>query len=67
MARAGIPFSNAPGVAFEYSNTGYALLGRVVANASKMRYRDYVDANILRPLGMTSTFWEASAVRPAAS
>ena len=29
-----------------------------------MRYRDYVDANILKPLGMTSTFWEASAVPP---
>jgi CubicO group peptidase (beta-lactamase class C family) len=64
MARAGIPFSNAPGVAFEYSNTGFALLGRVVANVSKMRYRDYVDANILKPLGMTSTYWEASAVPP---
>lgn len=64
MAKAGIPFSNAPGVAFEYSNTGFALLGRVVANVSKMRYRDYVDANILKPLGMTSTFWDASAVPP---
>ncbi len=64
MARAGIPFASAPGVAFEYSNTGFALLGRVVANVSKMRYRDYVDANILEPLGMTSTYWEASAVPP---
>jgi CubicO group peptidase (beta-lactamase class C family) len=64
MARAGIPFSHAPGVAFEYSNTGFALLGRVVANASRMRYRDYVDRNVLRPLGMTSTYWEASAVPP---
>jgi CubicO group peptidase (beta-lactamase class C family) len=62
MAKAGIPFSNAPGVAFEYSNTGFALLGRVVAKASGMRYRDYVDASILEPLGMTSTYWEASAV-----
>jgi CubicO group peptidase (beta-lactamase class C family) len=62
MTKAGIPFSNAPGVAFEYSNTGFALLGRVVAKASGMRYRDYVDANILKPLGMTSTYWEASAV-----
>lgn len=64
MVKAGIPFSNAPGVAFEYSNTGFALLGRVVANVSKMRYRDYVDATILKPLGMTSTYWEASAVPP---
>ncbi len=62
MAKAGIPFSNAPGVAFEYSNTGFALLGQVVARASRTRYRDYVDANILKPLGMTSTYWEASAV-----
>jgi CubicO group peptidase (beta-lactamase class C family) len=64
LVRAGIPFSNAPGAAFEYSNTGFAILGRVVANVSKMRYRDYVDANILRPLGMTSTFWEAASVPP---
>ncbi len=64
MAHAGIPFSNAPGVAFEYSNTGFAILGRVVANVSKMRYRDYVDTNILKPLGMTSTYWEAASVPP---
>ena len=62
MMRAGIPFSNAPGVAFEYSNTGFAILGRVVASASGMRYQDFVDARILKPLGMTSTYWEASAV-----
>jgi len=64
MAKSGIPFSHAPGVAFEYSNTGFALLGRVVSNVSKMRYRDYVDANLLKPLGMTSTYWDASAVPP---
>lgn len=58
----GIPFSNAPGVAFEYSNTGFAILGRIVARASGMKYRDYVDRNVLRPLGMTSTFWDAASV-----
>ena len=59
---AGIPFSTAPGVAFEYSNTGFAILGRVVARASGIRYRDYVDRNVLGPLGMTSTRWEAASV-----
>lgn len=63
--RAGIPRSNAPGIAFEYSNLGYALLGRVVTRASGMRYRDYVDTRLLAPLGMRSTRWEAGAV-PAA-
>jgi CubicO group peptidase (beta-lactamase class C family) len=60
--RSGLPFSNAPGVAFEYSNYGFAILGQVVARVSGERYRDYVDGHILKPLGMTSTKWEAAAV-----
>ena len=55
MMRAGIPFSNAPGVAYEYSNYGFAILGRIVTKASGMPYRRYVQENILKPLGMTST------------
>ena len=62
MLRAGIPFSNAPGIAYEYSNYGFAILGRIVSNVSKMTYGDYVAANILRPLGMTSTTLEPSEV-----
>jgi CubicO group peptidase (beta-lactamase class C family) len=62
MLRGGIPFSNAPGLAYEYSNYGFAILGRVVSNVSGQRYDDYVAANILRPLGMTSTTLEASKV-----
>jgi len=60
--RAGIPFSNAPGVAFEYSNYGFAILGRIVANVSGRSYRDYVDREILAPLGMTSTTWEEASI-----
>lgn len=62
MMLAGIPFSNAPGVAYEYSNYGFAILGRIVANASGMRYNDYLAAKILKPLGMTSTTMEPSRV-----
>ena len=64
MMRAGIPFSNAPGVAYEYSNYGFAILGRVVSVASKMPYRDYVAANILKPLAMGATTLEPRAVPP---
>ena len=35
MIRAGIPFSNAPGTAYEYSNFGFAILGRIVAHRSR--------------------------------
>jgi len=62
MLRAGIPFSTAPGTAYEYSNYGFAILGRIVSNVSGQRYEDYVAANVLRPLGMTSTTLEAAKV-----
>lgn len=62
MLSGGIPFSNAPGLAYEYSNYGFMILGRVVSRASGMAYADYVTANILKPLGMTSTTLEPSRV-----
>jgi CubicO group peptidase (beta-lactamase class C family) len=65
MMRSGIPFSNPPGIAYEYSNYGFAILGRIVANVSGMSYTRYLTENILKPLGMTSTFMEAGKVPPA--
>jgi CubicO group peptidase (beta-lactamase class C family) len=62
MLRAGIPFSTAPGLAYEYSNYGFAILGRIVSRVSGRKYGDYIQANILGPLGMTSTTLEPSAV-----
>jgi CubicO group peptidase (beta-lactamase class C family) len=62
--RAGLPFSSAPGVAYEYSNYGFALLGRIVTRASGMPGRAFVEARILKPLGLTATAWEAASVPP---
>ena len=62
MLRSGIPFSNPPGLAYEYSNYGFAILGRVVSRVSGQPYRDYVTAAILKPLGMTSTTLQPSVV-----
>jgi CubicO group peptidase (beta-lactamase class C family) len=60
--RAGIPFSNAPGMAYEYSNYGFAILGQVVAKASGKRCDEYVRKQILEPLQMHNTTFEASEV-----
>jgi CubicO group peptidase (beta-lactamase class C family) len=65
MMRGGIPFSNAPGTAYEYSNYGFAILGRIVQNVSKMPYRQYIATQVLQPLGMTSTTLEPGTVPPA--
>src|SRR5687768_17361468 len=60
--RAGIPFSNAPGVAFEYSNYGFAILGQVIARASGRLYDEYVRDRILLPLGMRASTFEMAVV-----
>ena len=53
-----------PGVAYRYSNVGYGILGAAIARAAKTSFVDYVRANIIRPLGMTSTdFVLSSAMR----
>ena len=65
MLRRGIPFSRPPGLAYEYSNLGFALLGRIVSVVSGRPYADYIADNILRPLGMTSTTLERATVPPS--
>jgi CubicO group peptidase (beta-lactamase class C family) len=62
MMKAGIPFSTAPGTAYEYSNYGFALLGRIVAKVSGQPYSRYVAEHILEPLGMRATTLEVAAV-----
>lgn len=64
LMRSGIPFSTAPGTAYEYSNYGFAILGRVVSNVSGMPYARYVNEHLLQPLGMTSSTLQAAEVPP---
>jgi CubicO group peptidase (beta-lactamase class C family) len=62
MMRSGIPFSNPPGIAYEYSNYGFAILGRIVTRVSGQPYATFLRENILEPLGMNSTTMEAAQV-----
>jgi CubicO group peptidase (beta-lactamase class C family) len=46
-----------PGDRMSYSNTGYTLLGMVIEAVTGSRYESYLDAHLLKPLGMSnSTF-----------
>ncbi|HVX65764.1 MAG TPA: serine hydrolase domain-containing protein [Bryobacteraceae bacterium] len=60
--RRGIPFSTPPGTQYEYSNYGFALLGRIVTQASGMPYEKYVRAEILDKLHMDASTFESSSV-----
>ncbi len=62
QVREGISFSNVPGVAFEYSNLGFALLGKIVTNLSGIPYQQYITDTIMKPLGMNDSKWEYEAV-----
>ncbi|MBI3279555.1 MAG: beta-lactamase family protein, partial [Acidobacteria bacterium] len=61
----GLPFSTPPGTAYEYSNYGFALAGRIVSKASGVPYREYLEKQILAPLGMRASTLEVSAVAAA--
>jgi len=58
----GLSFSWTPGTAYEYSNLGYALLGRVITAVSGQPYPELVADRLLRPLGMDATVFSADAV-----
>ena len=48
--------SSKPGTEYAYSNTNYNLLGLIIENVSGKSYRDYVEQEILIPLGLRNTF-----------
>jgi CubicO group peptidase (beta-lactamase class C family) len=56
----GVRSAWAPGTRFEYSNLGYAVLGRVISAVAQADYPDFVRARVLDPLQMTRTGFEAA-------
>jgi CubicO group peptidase (beta-lactamase class C family) len=46
----------APGEKYEYSNTGYALLGSIIERVSSKSFGEYLAAKIFKPLGMNNSF-----------
>ena len=63
LVAAGLTLCRPPGIDFEYANIGYALLGRVIAEATGSPYVDVVREQILEPLGMGSTTFDARAAQ----
>lgn len=47
--------TNAPGSRFSYSNSGYGLLGHILAQTAHMSYEDMVKDRICKVLGMPNT------------
>jgi CubicO group peptidase (beta-lactamase class C family) len=47
----------APGTVYAYSNLGLGLVGLIVGRASGTTYREYLNREVLAPLGMRATYW----------
>ena len=50
-----IPFDFAPGEQWRYNNTAYWLLGEIITRVSGMPYDQYLEQELLRPLGLAQT------------
>ncbi len=48
----------APGSKYQYSNPGLVFLGRAIEDITSEPFETYIDKEILRPLGMTRTFFD---------
>ena len=49
------PFGFGPGEEFDYNNRGYILLGMVIHEVTGMPYAEYVEQELLQPLGLDHT------------
>jgi len=58
----GVSFSHNPGLSYEYSNLNFATLGYIIKKVSGKTYENYITENIIKPLGMTHTYWEYDKV-----
>jgi CubicO group peptidase (beta-lactamase class C family) len=57
-----LKLANIPGTDFEYSNLGYAILGRIIEVVSGESYQQYITREILKPLDMHDTTFELNDV-----
>jgi serine-type D-Ala-D-Ala carboxypeptidase/endopeptidase len=62
LLKAGVPRTAPRGTRYEYSNMGFAMLGRIVSNVSGRDYASYVGQHVFKPLGMNATSYEIADV-----
>lgn len=55
------PLYFTPGTKWNYSNTGYIVLGMLIEKVSGQSYADFLESNIFHPLGMTDSGYDRAA------
>ena len=57
----GRELNSKPGSEYAYSNVNYDLLGAVIEQATGKTYKEYMETEILQPLGLTDTYVQVPA------
>ena len=52
-----LPFEFKPGEKFDYNNLGYFMLGHIIAKVTGVAYPEYIEREVLRPLGLSETWY----------
>lgn len=59
---AGIELSNKPGSKHTYATINYDVLGLLIEKVSGEKYEDYIEKNVLKPMGLNSTYMYKSKI-----
>ncbi len=62
LAASGIRRTHRTGTGFEYANLGYALLGRLISAVTGRSYTDFVEQEVVQPLGLAATRFDYRAI-----
>jgi CubicO group peptidase (beta-lactamase class C family) len=57
VVASGLLFAVPPGTGFEYSNSGYGVIGRVIERVTGEPPQDVIDRLLIRPLALQRTTW----------
>ncbi|MCI9887176.1 beta-lactamase family protein [Micrococcales bacterium 31B] len=63
LLKAGVPLATAPGTHYDYSNLGYALLGRVIERVAERSCLEFVSGEFLAVLDLNGTAFDAPTLR----
>ncbi|TVQ69934.1 MAG: hypothetical protein EA363_08775 [Balneolaceae bacterium] len=59
----GESLKNRPGTSYSYTNSGYTTLAKLVETVSGKRFSEFVESELLEPLGMTATHFHDDRLR----
>jgi serine-type D-Ala-D-Ala carboxypeptidase/endopeptidase len=62
LLKSGVPFTRATGLTHEYSNLGYAILGRIIRNVSGQPFEAEIARRRFQPLSMAATTFNLADV-----